>query len=101
MATGGMVLEPLHAKFREKFGLDGKGMALRVLRVGQYGPHAAAKNAGFREGDILVSFDGKEDLHREQDLLAHALTKRKAGDKVKVEVIRGGKRQTLTLPMQE
>jgi S1-C subfamily serine protease len=76
-------------------------MALRVKHVGQFGPHAAAKNAGFRQGDILVSFDGKEDLHREQDLIAHALTKRKAGEKVKVEVVRGGKRQTLTLPLRK
>jgi hypothetical protein len=101
MATGGMLLERMSAKEREKAGLPETGMALRVKHVGQFGPHAAAKNAGFRPGDVLVSFDGEVDLVREQDVFAHAVTKRKPGDRVKVAVIRAGKKLMLTLPMQE
>jgi S1-C subfamily serine protease len=101
MATGGLLLEVASPEERKAAGISGEGMALRAKHVGGFGPHAAAKNAGFRQGDILVSFDGKEDLLREQDLIAYALTKRKVGDKIKVELVRGGKKMTLTLPMQE
>lgn len=101
MATGGMVLEPATAEERKKAELSEKGMALHVKRVGAFGPHAAAKNAGFQVGDVLTSFDGKDDLLRERDLIEHGLNKRKVGDKVKVELVRNGKKMTLTLPMQE
>ncbi len=87
MGTGGMVLEST----------DG---ALRVKSVGQFGLHATAKNAGFKPGDAIVSFDGKTDFQRESDLLAYSATNRKAGDKVPVVVLRDGKKLELTLPMQ-
>lgn len=92
MATGGMLLEDSPA--------DG-GMALRVKHVGQFGPHAAAKQAGFRAGDVIVEFDDKTNLKRETDVLAYGVTERKLGDKVPVVVLREGKKVTLTLPMQE
>lgn len=98
MATGGMVLETLTAR---PAGVPKDGMALRVKSVGQYGPHAAAKNAGFLPNDVIVSFDGKSDLLRETDLMVHAVTVRKAGESVNVKVIRGGKEVQLKLPMQE
>jgi serine protease Do len=87
MATGGMVLEEL----------DGK---LSVKNVGQFGAHAAAKNAGVQKGDVLVSFDGKE-FRREADLLLHALTAKKTGEKVPVVVNRNGQAKTVSLPIQE
>lgn len=98
MATGGLLLEDLPAG--DRGGLK-DGMALRVKHVGQFGPHAAAKAAGFQVGDVLVEFDGKSDLNRETDVLAHGVTARKSGDKVQVVVLRAGKSMTLTLPMQE
>ena len=101
MVTGGLVLEELSPKERTKAGVPGDGMALRVRHVGQFGPHAAAKNAGFRQGDIVVSFDGKTDLPRETDLLAYAVNAHKPGEKVQVVVRRGEERIELTLPMQE
>jgi serine protease Do len=78
-----------------------ESMALKVKHVGQYGPHATAKNAGFQVGDVIVSYDGKADLKRETDLLAYGVTARKPGDKVPVTVIRGGKKVELTLPLPE
>lgn len=101
MATGGMLLEEATAEEREKAGAPASGMALRAKFVGQFGPHAAAKNAGFQVGDVIVAFDGKTDLARETDLFAHALTARKAGEKVPVKVARGGKMVEMQLPMQE
>ena len=64
-------------------------MALRVRYLGGgSGPHGAAKQAGFRQGDILVAFDGKKDLQRETDLLAYAVNAHKPGEKVTVIVRR-------------
>ncbi len=101
MALGGMKLEELSAEGRKKAGLPDTGMALRVEFVGQFGPHAAAKQAGFLKEDILVSFDGRTDLRRETDALAYGVTKHLPGDKVPVTVLRGGKKLNLTLLIQE
>jgi serine protease Do len=101
MATGGLLVEELPAEAREKAGLAEGAMALRVKHVGQFGPHAAAKQAGFREGDVVVSFDGRTDLRRETDVLAYAVTNHKPGERVPVTVLRDGKKIDLTLPMQE
>jgi len=98
MATGGMVLEPVDER---PVGVPQTGMALRAKHVGQFGPHAAAKNAGFLMGDIIISFDGKTDFARETDLLAYAVRTRKPGDKVAVTIVRNSKTMELTLPMQE
>jgi hypothetical protein len=101
MSTGGMRLERATAEERKKANLPESGMAVRVQFVGQNGPHAAAKQAGFRVNDIIVSYDGRTDLDRETDIFAQGVTKRKPGDKVPVIVVRDGKRVELTLPMQE
>jgi hypothetical protein len=101
MVTGGMVLEELTNEARKKAGLGDTEMALHVRYLGQSGPHGAAKQAGFRQGDILVSFDGKSDLIRETDLLAYAVNAHKPGEKVAVILRRGDERIELMLPMQE
>ena len=100
MTTGGMLLESLSAADRPA-GVPKDGMALRAKHVGQFGPHAAAKNAGFLQGDVIVSYDGKMDLLRETDLIAYSLQNRKVGESVKVSIVRGGKTMEMTLPMQE
>lgn len=100
MATGGMLLEELPAEERNKLGVPATGMALRAKHVGQFGPHAAAKQAGFLQGDVLVAFDGKSNFKRETDLIAYSLTTHASGDKVEVSIIRDGKKLNLTLPMQ-
>jgi len=101
MALGGMKLEELPAEGRKKAGLPETGMAVRVEFVGQFGPHAAAKQAGFLKDDIIISFDDRTDLPRETDLLAYGVTNHKPGDKVPVTVLRGGKKLNLTLLIQE
>jgi S1-C subfamily serine protease len=102
MATGGMLLEDLPAAQRKKAGLSEKSLALRVRYAGGgSGPHGAALRAGFRQGDVLVSFDDRTDLLRETDVLAHALKHHQPGDQVPVVVLRDGKKITLKLPMQK
>lgn len=100
MATGGLLLETMAAEEAAKINAPGK-MALRVKHVGQFGAHAAAKNAGVQVGDILISFDGRDDLVRETDVLAHGVTARNAGDAVPVVLLRNGKKVELKIPMQK
>ena len=90
-ATGGMVLEDSP---------PGSPAKLRVKFIGANGPHAVAKNAGVKQGDFVRSFDGRE-FARETDLIAHALTNLKSGDKVKVVLVRDGKDVEVSIPMQD
>ncbi len=95
MTTGGMVLEELPQEDRARFKAN-----LRVKSVGQYGAHAAAKNAGFRAGDLIVSMDGSDSFQTESDWIYHAANKCFPGLKVEVEILRNGKKIKLNLPMQ-
>jgi serine protease Do len=98
MATGGLVLRALPPN--ERRGLSEGEMALRVEYVGQYGEHAAAQRAGFRKDDIIVAFDGRNDLASESDLLAYVLQEKTDRGEVTVTVLRNGRRQNLTLPLR-
>jgi serine protease Do len=100
MATGGMVLEDLPDEERTKRGLDGKQLALFVKAVGQYGKHAAAKNAGFQKEDVIVEIDGITTRTTESQMVEKFLKERMVGTKVKAVVLRGEKRVELVLPMQ-
>ncbi len=100
MALGGLVLEDIDETARTQRGLDPTQLALWVKSVGQYGKHAAAKNAGFQKDDIIVEIDNLKTRHTESRLLGHLLLKHPSGDKVPVTVLRGTERVTLTLPMQ-
>lgn len=101
MTTGGLVLEELPEADRRRLRLPEGRMALRVKHVGQYGDHAAAKRAGFQQGDVLVEFDGRTDLRREADLFEHAMNARRPGEQVAATVLRDGRRVSLQLPMQK
>lgn len=101
MTTGGLKLEILPVEARRRLKVPRGEMALRVQHVGQYGAHAAAKRAGFRKGDVLVSFDGKTTLLRESDLMAYAVNAKMPGERVPVTVIRSRRRVKLTLPIQK
>ncbi len=100
MATGGLKLDDVVDEVRENAGLDASRLALLVEHVGQYGPHAAAKRAGFLKGDVIVELDGTTDRMTETGLLAYVLQKRTAGKSVPVTVLRDGKEVKLMLPTQ-
>ncbi|PQO38406.1 Trx7/PDZ domain-containing (seleno)protein [Blastopirellula marina] len=102
MVLGGLVLEEATDEQRQQAGItDPEKMALRVRFMGRYGDHALAMKTGFKVDDILVSYDGKDNLTRETDLLAYATSNCLPGDKVEIKVVRAGKPITLTLPMQK
>lgn len=100
MTTGGLVLEDLQPGDRSMNQLSPATLALRVKHVGQYGDHAAAKRAGFKENDILVSVDGGSRRMTEDELIGYLVQRRMPGERVPVTVLRAGDRVDLELPMQ-
>lgn len=100
MTTGGMLLETVPAEERTKLGIKDGAMALRAKHVGQYGEHAAAKNAGFKQGDVVVALNGRTDVMSETEWMTWLVNAKKPGEKVPVTVLRGGEKVELTLPMQ-
>lgn len=100
MASGGLSLEDLADAERAKLGIEPKALALFVKGVGQYGKHAAAKNAGFKKDDVITAIDGLTARMTEGQMIAHLLQKHRAGERVPVTVLRGGAKVELSLPMQ-
>ncbi len=100
MALGGMILEDVSDEDRAKLGIATDRMALRAKGVGQFGKHAAAKNAGFLKDDILTALDGSSAQITESGLIGKLLMDHKPGERVKTTVLRGGKPIELFLPMQ-
>lgn len=101
MATGGLSMEPATDDERNRAGVADGDMALRINHVGEYGPHAAAKNAGFQKNDILISLDGRKDFIRESDVLRLGVQQKRPGDQVAAVVFRDGKQVKLNLPVQK
>jgi hypothetical protein len=100
MTTGGLTLEDLPTADRREAGLADGALALRVKYVGQFGAHAAAKQAGFQKDDVIVTVNGRSDRMTEGDWMATLAQKTRPGDRVAVTVLRGGQKVDLTLPMQ-
>jgi len=100
MVTGGMVLEPAGEEKRVQSGVADGQAALLVKRAGKYGPHAAARRAGFQEGDVIVSYDGRINFSDEKALIHYAATQLSPGKSVPVVVRRGNREVSLQLPIQ-
>ncbi len=100
MATGGLLFEDLTESDRGQAGLAESALALRIKHVGQYGAHAVGKQAGFQQGDILISVDGRSNQMTESDLLAYLVNAKRVGDRVPMTVLRRGEKVALTLLMQ-
>lgn len=97
---GGLLSEDLSDEVRAERGLNKESMALLIKHVGQFGPHAAAKNAGFKVNDLIIELDGKADRTTESAMLGRLIQNKKPGVKVKTVVLRGDQRLELMLPMQ-
>jgi S1-C subfamily serine protease len=101
MITGGLLLEEATVAERERAGLPDDALALKVRHVGEYGPHALAKQAGFQKDDIIVSVAGRSDAMRETDLFAYLLSSQQIGEEFPVTVYRDGNQLELTLRAQQ
>jgi serine protease Do len=95
IGLGGMRLESVNEQERKQSAF------LKVKGVGQWGAHAAAKNAGFEKGDLLLSYDGQSSFARESDLFAYVNENLSVGHKVPIKVLRNGKTLEFTLPIQQ
>lgn len=100
MALGGLQLADVGDEERRELALGTDGLALRVLHAGEYGIHAAAKNAGFRKGDILVEVGTIRTRTSESALIGMLLRDQRPGDRVPAVVARGTERVSLKLPVQ-
>ncbi|MGE3308717.1 MAG: Trx7/PDZ domain-containing (seleno)protein [Limisphaerales bacterium] len=100
MALGGLLLEDLDDAQRTERGLGLGGMALLVKHVGEYNDHAAAKKAGFRKGDVLVSAADSSTRETESELIGRLLGRFDPGDAVAATVLRGDERIDLRWPIQ-
>lgn len=100
MATGGLTLKPIAAAKRERLSIGENSMALEATHVGKYGQHARARRAGIRKGDIVVSFDGKDNLLSETMINEYAVQQKKPGDRVEIEYLRNGKTKKATIKLQ-
>ena len=100
MAFGGLVLEDLPDEDRAVRGIPKDGLALRAKGVGQFGKHAAAKNAGFQKEDVITEIDGVTTRMTESELLGKVMKEHKPGDKMRATVLRGEKRLQLSVPVQ-
>lgn len=100
MAFGGMKLEALDDAERGELGIAQDAMALRVMYVGEYGPHAAAKKEGFRPKDILIEVADLKRRMTESALIGHLLQHHRPGEKLPAIVLRGAERIRLQLPQQ-
>jgi len=86
----GVVLQDLTPDLAEAFGLQQRGGAV-VARVS---PASAAEQAGLRSGDVIVGLDG-DPVTRSSDL-RNAIGLLRAGTRIKLNILRGGKPRELT-----
>lgn len=92
----GVVLTPLNAEMAKSMKLDAGTKGARVERVLPGGP---AEKAGIKADDVIVSVD--EALVAGEASVREWLSDRKPGDRVKLGVLRDGKRQTVEVVLGE
>ena len=91
----GVMIQEVNRDLAESFGLR-KPMGALVVQVSKEGP---AGKGGVLEGDIILEFNGTE-IHRSSDL-PPLVGQVPPGEKVNVQVLRGGKKQTLRIIIEE
>jgi len=100
MVTGGLTLEDLPDDERRGRKIAPKALALRVVRVAQYGDHAAGKKAGFEVGDVIVAAGDLANRMTESQFMEAAFAY-PTGTSLDMTVLRGDRKLTLELPMQQ
>ncbi|MDH3592660.1 MAG: PDZ domain-containing protein [Planctomycetota bacterium] len=90
----------LTAAQKTKLGLKPDAFAFRVQYLVTWGRHRKrggnAHRHGIRKGQVILAVNGKSDFQNESHFQAWFSLTRKVGERMKFEVIEGGKRKTLT-----
>jgi serine protease Do len=93
---------PFAKKPEKGKGFLGLGTAARAeggLKVDKVGRESPAEKAGLKEGDVILKMDGVELATKEQ--FQELLKEKAPDDRVALELLRGGKTETLTLRLGE
>jgi serine protease Do len=89
-----------HVHLRPQFGKDKLGIAADEMALSVNYPRLDAAKAGLRNGDIVISVDGRKNLHTEADFLKYIHLDRPDARSVELGVLRKGERLTITLPLR-
>jgi serine protease Do len=85
----GVAVQPITPELEEAFGLESSEGAI----VAEVKPGSPADLAGVQRGDVIVRLNGE--AIRKLRELPRAVSKLPVGEQVEIEVVRGGKRETL------
>jgi serine protease Do len=91
----GVMIQPITKELAEAFGLDSEDGAL-VADVVEDSP---ADEAGIKKGDVITHFDGKK-IGKMRDLTS-IVASTPVGSKVRVGVVRGGKKKQLNVKIEK
>ncbi|MGD9159220.1 MAG: DegQ family serine endoprotease [Desulfobacteraceae bacterium] len=91
----GVYVQKIDPELKEKFNLEDKNGAL-ISSVTPDGPSA---KAGLKEGDVIVSFQGKE--IKDSEKLPYLVSSTPVGTEAEVVVIRNGKKKTFIVTLGE
>lgn len=88
---------------KKKLGLPADRFALRVNYLIDFGAHPEdgrnAKRAGLKKGDVVFGVDGRGDFLNERQFQAWWRLEQKPGRTAKLDVLSGGVRKTIELPV--
>jgi S1-C subfamily serine protease len=87
----GVSLGTIDPETSSRFGVSEGALVAEIV------PDGPAAKGGLREQDVIVGFDGKKIAS--SDELVVAIRQHKVGDKVKVDVVRGGDKQSLEVTL--
>lgn len=103
MTRGEFVGEGPFAKKPEKgkgfFGLATEERQEGGLKVTKVGRESPAEKAGFKEGDVILKLNGKPLATREE--LQEMIKEMSPGDKMALDLLKGGKAETLEMKLGE
>lgn len=91
----GVGFQELTPELAKQMGVRARSGAL----INQVAPDGPARKAGVQTGDIIVSVAGRE-VAEGRDLLRHVVAQ-EVGKSVRIEVLRDGRKRTLTVKMGE
>lgn len=90
----GVTIGDLNAEIAGKLNIDN----VKGIYIGGVNENGGAKDAGIKEGDIIIGIDGSP-VSKSSELQEHIGTKR-PGDKVQVQITRGGAIKTFDVTLK-